>query len=135
MSTSQRLVDELPDIDVIGAFSAQKTKDLEKAQLKCLQRRCVKKIILPEGEAPSDTLAQRVRTLDGGLVEYNARFPLFGKPYTAMRDYGCGIAVELYLRFHLECAVRPHLCPHRRHGAVGRVRGTAPRRLPVLARL
>ena len=51
MSASQRLVDELPDIDVANAFSAQKTKDLAKAQLKCLQRRCVKKIILPEGES------------------------------------------------------------------------------------
>ena len=36
MSASQRLVDELPDIDVANAFSAQKTKDLAKAQLKCL---------------------------------------------------------------------------------------------------
>ena len=42
MSASRRLVDELPDIDVTNAFSAQKTKDLAKAQLKCLQRRSAK---------------------------------------------------------------------------------------------
>ena len=52
MSASRRLVDELPDIDVTNAFSAQKTKDL-KWRIVCAG---VQRLIEKEGLDEADVM-------------------------------------------------------------------------------
>lgn len=68
--------------------------ELKAAQTASYLQRCVKKTINPNGQYESPTTP--------GLMMDVERFPMTGTSYTKLRDYGCSVAVNLYLRFNLE---------------------------------
>jgi hypothetical protein len=94
---------ELSDaIDLGGAFSASKTAALAEAKRSSQLKQIVKKRLPISEKEKKAAAAGQYRTPDGKplLVE---RFKVTDK-MKLLRDYGCPVAVNLYLRFQLECA-------------------------------
>jgi hypothetical protein len=89
----------IPDVDFASAFRADKWKgELAEAQRNAMLKRIVKKTI------DMNDYTTKFKSADGRPLRVEP-FPLFKKKIGALGDYGCPPAVDLYLRFQIECGV------------------------------
>ena len=85
-------------IDILSAFSAEKWKgEIAGAQRSALLKRIVKKHII------EDASSTQYRTYSGKPLSVET-FPFFART-EKLREFGCPVAVNLYLTFQIECGI------------------------------
>jgi hypothetical protein len=87
--------------DFLSAFSAEKWRgEIATAQKASMLKRIVKKKIVDPGDAGHAKAQHKTKTGKPLLVE---PYPFFARS-ALLREYGCPVAVNLYLQFLAECA-------------------------------
>lgn len=88
------------DVDLLGLFRSQTWKGTSAIAWRVMYlQRCVR--------IRFDAAGKYVKTMPDGSKERLKvdRFPIFGTPYEKLTDYGCSVAVTLYLRIQFRAAI------------------------------